>query len=169
MSTRVDWMDDTERGLIVKFFNVDPVQVVDPKSTRYLLGTSTFHNIVEFYAFEYKTHEKEFWDIVMPTVQCLPDQHMDIEMSKVDVGYFWLDYVTLVDIKYHVQFNELIMDIQHNNDPYMRFLVLVCNMMFVSDFREVSSKYKTVRTDTAWKDIIRRAHEYQQSLLHRII
>ena len=161
----MDWMDTTERDLIIKFFGVDPVQEIDITSTDYRLGESDFSTIIAFYNFEYKPHEKEFWDILLPAVQTLPNKILPLEMSKVDVGYFWLDYVTKVDIRYRVVYDTLVLNVQHVDDPYHQALILICNMMFISDFREVRDQYKKTKTDKAWQELLRRAHDYQQSLL----
>lgn len=161
----VEWMDSTERSLIIKFFGVDPVQVVDPTVSPYVLGESMFHRIVEFYHYEYKVHEQQFWDVLLPAIEPLPDIPMVLEMSKVDVGYVWLDYVTDVDIKYRVVYNELLIDIQQTTDVYLQPLILICNMMFVSDFNDVASHYADVDTDKAWKRVIQYAEQYRQQPL----
>jgi hypothetical protein len=163
----MDWIDDTERELIIKFFSVDPIDVITPDSNSYVLGISTFRNVIDFYKFEYKVHERVFWDMLLPAVNMLPDKEVPLAMSKVDVGYPWLDYVTSVDIQYTVQYNKLHITIQPEADPYQQALILICNMMFVSDFHEVKGEYSTVHTHGAWLDIIKRTHDYQQSLLHR--
>jgi hypothetical protein len=160
----VDWIDDTERKLIVKFFGVDPVQVIDSETTCYHLGQSTFRNIIEFYKFEYKPHEKEFWDMMYPTTLKLPDKTMSLEMAQVDVGYFWLDYVTPVNIKYDILSNHLIIDIERKSDPYDRALVLICNMMFVSDFNEVKPQYRDIDTRSAWSEVLKQTKEFSETV-----
>ena len=159
-------MDAVERDLIIKFFGVDPVNCVHPSNATYPLGVSTFSNILEFYKFEPQRHELQFWDILLPAVTKLPDKQLAIEMSRVNVGYDWLDYVTLVDIKYRIVYNTLVVHIQNDPDPYIQALVLICNMMFISDFCEVKHSYKHINTDKAWAELLQRTREYEQSLLH---
>lgn len=159
-------MDGVERDLIIKFFGVDPIDKVHPANNTYPLGVSTFTNILEFYKFEPQQHELQFWEILLPAVANLPDKQLPIEMSRVHVGYDWLDYVTLVDIKYRVVYNTLVVNIQYDPDPYIQALVLICNMMFISDFREVKQSYNNVNTDKAWAELLQRARDYEQSLLH---
>lgn len=162
----VDWIDETERSLIIKYFGIDPVKIIDINSKNYFLGYSNFYNIIEFYKFEFKDHEGEFWQILYPVIKKLPDKLIKLEMSKVNVGYFWLDYVTPVDIKYDIVYNELLIDIQKEKDLYYQSLILICNMMFVSDFKEVKDEYKNVSTEKAWLEILKQTHNYEQSFFY---
>ena len=164
-----NWIDETERNLIVKYFNIDPLKKINIDSGNYFLGHSNFYNILEFYKFEYKDRESEFWHILYPVVKKLPDKEMKLEMSKVNVGYFWLDYVTPVDISYNIVYNELVINIQKENDLYHQALILICNMMFVSDFTEVKDEYKNVDTKKAWSKILEETREYEQSFFYRFI
>jgi hypothetical protein len=145
---------------------VDPVLLTAPEADTHMLGHSTFRNIIDFYRFEYKPHEKAFWDILDPAVDGLPDKVLPLVMSKVAVGYPWLDYVTDVDIKYHVVYNKLIIHVPTIDDPHEQALALICNMMFVSDFQSVKDAYARVDISGAWQEILDRATHYQQSLLH---
>jgi hypothetical protein len=164
-----NWIDKTERELIIKYFSVDPIKVIDINSSDYFLGYSNFYNIIEFYKFEYKPHEGKFWKILYPTLKKLPDIIMKLEMSKVNVGYFWLDYVTSVDINYEIVYDELVIKIQKVTDLYHQALILICNMMFVSDFNEVKDEYKNINTEKAWLEVLKETHNYEQSFLYRTV
>ena len=163
------WIDKTERDLIIKYFDIDPIEVIDIETNNYFLGHSDFYNIIEFYKFEYKDHEEEFWQILYPAIKKLPNKQLKLEMSKVNVGYFWLDYVTPVDINYEIIYNELIITIEEQKDLYHQALVLICNMMFVSDFNEIREEYHNVNTKKAWSQVLKRTREYEQSFFHRTI
>lgn len=169
MTDNVDWMDATERSLIIKFFGIDPVEVISPNSQSLELGESDFSTIVDFYRFEYKKHEKPFWDIMSPALAVLPNKRMKLEMSRVNVGYEWLDFVTPVDIQYRVVYNTVFVTIPQISDPHMHALTLICNMMFVSDFCEIKPEYSNIDNHKAWSTIIKNAFEFQQSLLHRSV
>jgi len=164
-----DFIDETERNLIIKYFQIDPLKVIDINSNNYFLGYSDFYNVIEFYKFEYKKHEGNFWQILYPLVKKLPNKQIKLEMSKVDVGYFWLDYVTPVDIKYDIVYNDLVINVQDESDAYHQSLILICNMMFVSDFKEIKEKYKNVSTEKAWLKILEKTQDYEQSFFHRSI
>jgi hypothetical protein len=164
-----DYIDETERNLIIKFFGIDPLKVVDIETNNYFLGYSDFYNIIQFYKFEYKEHEGDFWQIMYPASKKLPNKSLKLEMSKVNVGYFWLDYVTPVDINYDIVYNDLVINIQKENDPYHQSLVLICNMMFVSDFKEIKEEYRNVNIEKAWLKVLKETREYEQSLFHRFV
>lgn len=161
----VDWMDATERSLIIRFFGVDPVQLVTPASESLVIGESDFNTIVDFYRFEYKTHEKPFWDLMDPALELLPNKRMPLEMARVRVGYDWLDFVTPVDIQYKVVYNTLFVDIPRSHDKHIDALTLMCNMMFISDFREIRSEYAHTDTTRSWAAILNHAYSFKQSLL----
>lgn len=165
MNNVVDWMDATERSLIVNFFGIDPVDIISPNSPSLELGQSDFFTIIEFYRFEYKAHEKPFWDIMSPVLESLPNKQMKLEMSRVDVGYDWLDFVTSVDIQYRVVYNTVFITIPQISDPYIYALTLICNMMFVSDFCEIKPEYANIDNHKAWLTIMNNASNFQQSLL----
>jgi hypothetical protein len=74
--------------------------------------------------------------------------------------------VTPVDIKYDIVYNELLIDIQKEKDLYYQSLILICNMMFVSDFKEVKDEYKNVSTEKAWLEILKQTHNYEQSFFY---
>lgn len=157
----MDWIDDTERELIIKFFGIDPIGIVTPDSDDLYLGESDFYNVVEFYKFEFKPHEKPFWDILYPKLMALPNKSMPLIMSRVDVGYPWLDYVTDVKIRYLLIDDELRLVVPKNKDKYHNALTLICCMLFVSDFKEVDVDFYRINTDAAWARILEEAKQYE--------
>jgi hypothetical protein len=165
----INWIDKTERNLIIKYFNIDPVEKIDINSNDYFLGYSDYYNIIDFYKFEYKPKEHEFWQILYPLVEKLPNKELKLEMSKVNVGYFWLDYVTKVDINYNIVYNDLLMNVQQEKDLYYQSLILICNMMFISDFNEVKEEYKNINTEKSWSQILNHTRNYEQSFFYRPI
>lgn len=155
----MDWIDDTERSLIKKFFGVDPLDFLDKGL---LLGTSDFYTIIEFYKFEYKDREKAFWDVLYPKLLRKPNIDMVLRMSHIKrLPFKWVDYVTSVNIDFEVVEGYLHIKIEEDSNPYKQALILICNMLFVSDFNSIDSSYENINTTQAWKLILTEANNYE--------
>jgi len=146
----VDWIDPTERGLILKFFEVDPVPAA--KHTP-LIGFSTFRNIIDFYRFEFKDREKEFWDVAYPKSLSYEDVILPLVMTRVSEN--WMDYVTEVDISYKIVDKVLVLKTSFSELKHLKLLQLICYMLFVSDFKEMKELHKDISTEEAWNSIIK--------------
>ena len=144
-------IDPTERKLILKFFGVNTI----PNNLK--LGVSNFKNIIDFYMFEYKDREAEFWGIVYPKALEYPDIMLPIEMTRV--SYNWADYVTVVDVSYKIRDNQLIMNTLPNGTKHNKMLQLICCMIFVSDFNQMDKHKQGVDTSKAWRRIMELANE----------
>ena len=157
-------MDDTEVLLIKRFFNINCLEKLQPYLSlikRYppeatgeyrKIGSSSFYRIIEFYKFEYKKREGEFWD-KLGNLYLVSDKEMALVVSKVDMGYFWLDYVTDIEIKFNVEENRLHVsnDISLQRGIHSRILHQICLMLFVSDF---TLERPDVSNELAWKKMI---------------
>lgn len=172
-------IDKIEKSLIQKFFQVDPIFVISSqlklikKLPSHLtvrqrtIGQSNFFNILDFYKFEHKQREKIFWDIVDVAYQ-LPDKKLPLIISKINVGYFWLDYVTDINISYVVTKKKLYIhnNIFENVDIYSTVLQSICLMLFVSDF---SLDHKGVDTRRAWSDLLLSVKKMQAIIKNSLI
>lgn len=161
LMSSVDYIDKTEAMLILKFFKINCHKIDDhktkimnlpnDKSIQYrTIGYSSFSRIIEFYKYEYKPRESVFWMKLKTVLEKVEDRALPLIMSKVNLEYFWLDYVTDVNINFDVEHGKLMINIEESDNIYDRILKLICNMLFVSDFNESQDKYKDVNTNLAW-------------------
>lgn len=145
-SKPINFMDSVEIDLISKFFNLNCNEILLPRiglieklpsdSSRMLrtIGQSGFHNIVEFYKFEYKENEASFWDN-FTAKEKLADIKIDLTVSKLPFEYLWLDYVTDVKFKYDVINGNLAFEYYNlSQNVYIQSLELIVKMIFLSDF-----------------------------------
>ena len=147
-------IDPTEHDLIIRFFGIDPTSNI--LSGNLNLGTSDFRNIIDFYRFEYKDREAAFWDVVYPKSLLYPNIEIPITMTRVALD--WVDYVTKVDVSYTIDDNKLIMNTSPQGDRYNKMLQLICCMIFVSDFNNMSDDKKYIDTSAAWLIIMKIAN-----------
>ena len=160
-------IDKLEARLIKEFFGIDCLMKLEPyfdviqqKNSRETvrlreIGVSTFHRVVEFYKFEAKEREKEFWD-ELGFIETWPDVNVPLIMSKVNMGYFLLDYVTDIDINYEIKDKHLFVlnDVLSEKNRYNMVLKQICLMLFVSDFNADTS-FREISNNFAWSKIMR--------------
>lgn len=137
MDSIINYMDETEVKLIKKFFDVDLANTYNSGVKHIYVGESNFYNICDFYSFECKNEETDFFNKIEQLKLLLTDKIIKLYVNRVDhLGYYWYDYITKIDLKFDVIAKHLIINYDKTSDLYDWVLYNICIRIFLTDFNK---------------------------------